>query len=71
MSVHALEPYYYAIGHSLAPFLHRSKRHFPVSLRMFVSPTVSLSSAGCMRIQPMLSALQQSVLKKVGLSGLL
>ena len=65
--MHDLEPK--AMGLRRGPFLDKSKRQSPVSLRVAKALRDSSSSAGCMRIQPIPSALQ-SVLRKVGRSGL-
>ena len=63
--MHDIEPN--DIGLILAPFLHRSNRHSLVSHNVSIMRCDSLSSTGCIKIQPIPSALQ-SAFNHVGLS---
>ena len=56
------------MGCSLEPSLHKSNNYFPVSNNFMVVHTDLTSSADCIRIQPILSALH-SVFRNVGFSG--
>ena len=66
MSVHDREPN--LTGLSLAPFIERSKRHVPDLRSSSVAAVDSSSSAGCIRMNPIPSALQ-SDLSIVGFEG--